>query len=235
LGACAPGVAFIIADPADGPGVHRDPNYVAAIEAVRGSGISVLGYITMSYGRRRHVDLTDDLARWYALYAIDGIFLDEAPTDARHISASTRLYRLIKQRGQSAALVVLNPGTHTLEPYMDACDVLVTTESPWAAYRDAYAEGPGWTHAYPADRFWHIVYDCGTVSEMRQALWLARLRNAGWVYVTDRTGVNPYDGLPTRYWRSELKCARRPGDPRKLPGRSTGNVIDTGPSNAKRP
>jgi hypothetical protein len=175
----------------------------------------VLGYVTLSYGRKRRADLQAEVERWYAWHGIDGIFVDEAPTDARHVRAAKQLYRLIKQRGTCAAMVVLNPGTRSLEAYMSACDVLVTNESRWVTYRDAYPEGPCWTDGYPANRFWHIVHECGTESEMRQALWLARVRNAGLVYVTDRRGVNPYDALPRRYWLSELKHARRAGDPRR--------------------
>jgi hypothetical protein len=51
---------------------------------------------------------------------------------------------------------------------------------------------------------------------MRTALWLARKRNAGWIFVTDHTGLNAYDKLPTgEYWTSELQRATRSADPRR--------------------
>jgi hypothetical protein len=215
--ASRPAVAFIVADPADGPGAESDPNYVEAIDSVRGSGIGVLGYITLSYGQRGRGDLAADVERWFAWYAIDGIFIDEAPTNAEHLDACLLLYDLIKRRGTGAERVVLNPGVNTLEPYIGACDILVNNESLWTTYRDMYPEAPRWTTAYPPDRFWHIIHDCGTEPEMRHALWLARARNAGWVYVTDRTGANAYDALPNaQYWLNELELARLNGDPRRL-------------------
>lgn len=40
-------------------------------------------------------------------------------------------------------------------------------------------------------------------SDMSNAIALSEQRDAGWVYVTDDGGSNPYDTLPS-YWSSEL-------------------------------
>jgi hypothetical protein len=54
---------------------------------------------------------------------------------------------------------------------------------------------------YPAARFSHVVY--GTPgSRLAAVVRLAAERHAGYVYVTDLAGRNPYRALP-RYWPAE--------------------------------
>jgi hypothetical protein len=204
----APTVGLAIADPADGPGVELDPRYVAAIRETHGRGIRVLGYVTVSYGSRVLADVRSDVDRWRAWYPIDGIFVDEVSTARSGISYCQALRRYAKSRMGSDHLVVLNPGTQTLEGFMGACDILLNSESSWHTYRDAYSGNPGWVANYPAARFWHVVHDCPNEAEMRMAMRLAQTRRAGWIYVTDGAGTNPYRSLPTgRYWRNELRYA----------------------------
>jgi hypothetical protein len=211
----APTLGLIVADPADGPGIRRDPNYVAAIEQAHERGIAVVGYVTLRYGASAGAPLAAAIESWYALYAVDGIFVDEVPSSKLCVVDCERVYRWVKSQLSGLGLVVLNPGTQTVEDYMAACDILVNNESTWLTYRDAYPPPPAWVDDYPAERFWHLVHACPTESEMRAALWLARDRNAGWIFVTDHTGVNAYDTLPREdYWTSELRRVDGTGDPR---------------------
>ena len=222
----APQVRLLVADPADGPGTRSDPHYAAAIDQARQRGILVLGYVTLDYGARPGAEVEADIERWYTWYAPDGIFIDLVPTSAEHVEACHALYAATKRRSASSGLVVLNPGTHTLEAYMDTCDILLGSESTWATYRHAYPQAPAWVNTYPAQRFWHVVHACPTEAEMRTALWLARKRNAGWIFVTDHTGLNAYDKLPSgEYWASELGRAVRSADPRRrVPGDHDGAI-----------
>jgi hypothetical protein len=204
----APTVGLAIADPADGPGVEPDPRYVAAMRETRGRGIGVLGYVTTSYGRRVLADVRSDVARWHAWYSIDGIFFDEVTTNRSGIMYCRTLCQHVKRQMGSDHLVVLNPGTQTLEGFMGACDILLNSESTWRTYRDAYVGNASWVANYPASRFWHVVHGCPTEAEMRMAMRLAQTRHAGWIYVTDGTGANPYQSLPSgRYWRNQLRYA----------------------------
>jgi hypothetical protein len=208
-------IGFVVADPDNGPGIWRDPNYVAVIEATRQQGTLVVGYVTIRYGDSPVARVIDDIERWYATYPIDGIFVDEVATSTSHLSDCQAVYARVKRLTRGAGLVILNPGTRGPVDYMSACDVLVNNESTWTTYRDAYVQPPDWVARYPAHRFWHLVHDCPSEREMRTALWLARSRNAGWVFVTDRTGINAYDRLPDEaYWGSLLHRSERAGDPR---------------------
>ncbi|HEX8967047.1 MAG TPA: spherulation-specific family 4 protein [Chloroflexota bacterium] len=209
-------VELIVADPADGPGTRRDPNYVAAIEATRQGGTLLVGYVTIRYGASPVSRVIDDIERWYAMYQVDGIFVDEVSTSASHLHDCQVVHDRVKHMTAGTGLVFLNPGTRGPVDYMSACDVLVTNESTWATYRDRYFQPPDWVTGYPAHRFCHLIHGCPTEREMRIALWLARQRKAGWVFVTDHTGINAYERLPeAAYWASFLRLARREGDPRE--------------------
>ena len=215
LVAGAPTVALIVADPADGPGNGRDPNYVAAIKQARQRGIAVVGYVTLRYGAAAGAPLGAAIEAWYDLYTVDGIFVDEVPSSRLCVDECHQVYSWVKRQTSGLGLVVLNPGTQTVEDYMATCDILVNSESTWVTYRDAYPQPPTWVENYPANRFWHLVHACPTESEMRTAVWLARARNAGWIFVTHHTGVNAYDRLPgEEYWLSELRRAMVTTDPR---------------------
>ena len=214
--AAGPAIGLLVADPDNGPGSRCDPNYVTAIEATRRQGTLVVGYVTSRYGDSPLDLVIDDIARWYTTYTIDGIFLDEVGTSASHLSDCQAVHARVKELTRGSGLVVLNPGTVGPVDYMSACDILVNNESTWTTYRDASFWLPDWVARYPAQRFWHLVHDCPSERDMRTALWLARSRNAGWVFVTDRTGANAYDRLPHEtYWTSLLRRdqAERSVDP----------------------
>jgi hypothetical protein len=199
-------VGLVIADPSDGPGVDVDTRYATAIRQTREQGIRVLGYVTTSYGSRALRQIESDVDRWHRWYDVDGIFLDEVSTSSGQITDCMTLFADAKRRKGSRHLVVLNPGTQTLEGFMNACDILLNSESTWRTYRDGYVDNPTWVANYPSSRFWHVVHDCPTESEMRLAVGMALARHAEWIYVTSLTGDNPYRTLPgERYWMAELR------------------------------
>src|SRR5690242_14938523 len=41
-----------IMNPASGPGSQADPNYIAIVERARQSGVTLIGYVTVSYAKR---------------------------------------------------------------------------------------------------------------------------------------------------------------------------------------
>jgi hypothetical protein len=183
-----------------------DTRYATAIRQTRERGIRVLGYVTTSYGSRALRQVASDVDRWHQWYDIDGIFLDEVSTSSDQITDCVTLFADTKRRMGSRHLVVLNPGTQTLEGFMHACDILLNSESTWRTYREGYVDSPTWVANYPSSRFWHVVHDCPTESEMRLAVGMALARHAEWIYVTSVTGDNPYRTLPgERYWMAELR------------------------------
>src|SRR5439155_10073922 len=99
-------------------------------------------------------------------------------------------------------LVVGNPGINTSANYLlrPTADALVTFENN-AGYAQ-YVPDP-WTKTWPAIDFSHLCYAVATPATMTSYVQLAVSRNAGYLYVTDDSGSNPWDSLPA-YWETEV-------------------------------
>jgi hypothetical protein len=178
------------------------------LRQTRQRGIRILGYVTTDYGNRSLARVKSDIERWHAWYAVDGVFFDEVSTSAMQVDYCQKLYDHAKSEGAPDHVVALNPGRQTLAGFMPACDILVNSESTWPTYRDAFAGNPDWIANYPASRFWHVVHGCPTEADMQTALKLAHARRAGWIFVTNGTGSNPYRRLPGgSYWENQLRLA----------------------------
>ena len=95
-----------------------------------------------------------------------------------------------------------NPGINTSANYLlrPAADALVTFESS-TGYAQ-YMPDP-WTQTRPAISFSHLCYAVAGVATMTNYVQLAVTRNAGYIYVTDDSGSNPWDSLPS-YWEMEV-------------------------------
>lgn len=209
LANAAPAVALVVANPSNGPATAPDPNYVEATALIRSRGVGVLGYVSTGYGDRGLADVLADVSRWYDWYRIDGVFFDEVSTAQATWAYYQALTSSIRARDLPGR-IVLNPGTHTAEQYMEICDVLLNYEGTWTTYRDGYLDNPVWIARYPPMRFWHVIHTCPTAAAMHTALALARVRNAGLVFVTTGSGANPYDQLPTgRFWTDQLAWTGR--------------------------
>ena len=208
-----------------------DENYYysvdQAIRETRKKGIQVIGYTYTGYGTRDPKVVRSKIDAVYRNYLIDGMFLDEVPTDC---SASNpffptqflyyqELTNYVRQKS-GARITVLNPGTYSpSDCWMGITNILMNWEGQglWN-YQANYVDFP-WVHKYPPDRFWHIVYGM-KADQLNAVLALARQRNAGWVYLTNEAGDNPYDSAPAfwavrrRRWRaSPCRLHLRPRGP----------------------
>ncbi len=205
----APTVGLAIINPNSGPGASKDPNYANQVTSAEAAGVKVIGYVSTSYAGTQNTARTlaaaeKDVDTYYSWYPnIDGIFVDEVSTDcAARDSYYKPLYDYIKSKG-GVAEVVLNPGTNTSECYTSAGDIIINFEDVYSNYVNWSPDS--WVSNYPASQFWQIIYST-SASDMPNAISLSKQRNAGWVYVTDDGGDNPYDTLPS-YWSDELSLA----------------------------
>ena len=64
-----------------------------------------------------------------------------------------------------------------------------------------------WVTNHLARRFCHLPYSVASAATMTNFVKLAVARNAGWLYVTDDGGSNPWDTLPA-YWTNEVNFIR---------------------------
>jgi hypothetical protein len=199
-----PTVGLSIINPNSGPGTASDANYVTQVNHTRARGLHVLGYVRTTYAARAAADTKADIDRYFAWYAVDGIFLDEASNVCTNQPYYVDLNNYIKSKG--GIVTVLNPGTNTAECYTSAGDILLTFESTYAAYQ-SYALS-GWEQNYPASRFWHLIYQTPQAN-VGSAVARANSLHAGWVYATPDDLPNPWDTLPSgTYWTDELTAVQ---------------------------
>lgn len=198
-----------ILNPDNGPGAALDSDYASAVGALQAAGGRVIGYVYTGYGARSESVVRADIDTFYALYGVDGIFLDEVSNLDGDLAYYQSLHAYIKG-GFDRNFIVANPGTQTPEAWLATADVLVTFESPAPEYA-GYVADP-WTAAHEATRFAHLVYDVADADAMRAVIDTALAHNVGHVYVTDDRGDNPWDTLPT-YWSAEAAYAAAVPEP----------------------
>ena len=218
------------------PEVPYDRAWADSFRTLRAAGSLPLGYVDTGYlgidfgsgslatradgpggGRRTVADwvrqIEADVDAWYALYAVAGlrgVFLDQTPAVCGPDSGYVDSYREIVERIRRAhpgAYVVMNPGRSVEQCYRSIADTLVTFEG---SYRD-YLNRPAvaWEATVPAGTLWHLVYGAVDEADMVHAIGLSKLRNAGYVYVTDASlppdgHAHLWDAIPRDdYWRAE--------------------------------
>jgi hypothetical protein len=191
------GCGECIINPNSGPGTNLETGYLDLCVRLRKAGVIIFGYVSTSYGQRNSGEVmkqVDDYSDWYG---VCNIFLDEVSSDDKHLSFYRVLYKSIQGR------VVLNHGTVPDEEYLQAGDVLVIFEGDYQTHRTT--KFPQWIGRHSKNRFAQIIHGAINTPDMNAAM--ARIRKtSGYCYVTDDTGDNPYDRLPS-YFAKELKAA----------------------------
>ena len=184
-------VRLVILNLANGPGSRPDPAYHPALSRLREVGVAVAGYVDTNYGRRPAPEALADLDNFLQWYAVSGVCFDRVSVSAQDLGYYAALSRDARRAG--ARVVLFNHGAHPLEAYAEHANLLGTFEGPWRAYLRLAV--PRWTRSRPASTFYHVIYSVPR-ENFDHAFLLATRRRAGSVYVTDRSGANPYDGLP---------------------------------------
>jgi hypothetical protein len=191
--------AVIILNPASGPGAAPDPVFRPAIASAEGAGTNVIGYIGTNYAQRPLAQAEQEVRDYRDWYGVRSIFLDQTPTEgSQQIGYYRTLARYI-HRSTPDATIWLNPGAYPDQSYMSVGNVVMVFEGPFESYVGLHV--PGWVRDYPATRFAHTVY-ATTGPDVTKAVRLSRSRNAGYLFLTDDVGSNPYSALPS-YWPRE--------------------------------
>jgi hypothetical protein len=197
-----PGPSTIILDiTSTGAGSSPSGVFQTAVRQARASGIRILGYSTTQYGHRSLARVEADVRNYKAWYGVTGTFLDEVASGASHVDYYRELASYIRRVNPGSA-VWLNPGTYPDERYMSLGAVVMVFEGPYASYLKTPV--PSWVDNYPAAMFANVIYDAPG-SKLAHTLRLAKSRHVGYVYVTDRSGSNPYGSLPS-YWSIEASA-----------------------------
>ena len=186
-----------------GAGTIPNPGLQAEVRRAQAAKIKVIGYISTDYGQRPAAQVQADVRNYRAWYGVSGIFLDLAAEGPSQLGYYRGLADYIRQLDPGAT-VWLNPGLYPDQRYLAIANVVMVFEGPYASY--LHQQPPSWAHHYPADKFAHTVF-ATPGSQMANAVRLSKSMNAGYVYVTDQAGANPYDGPPS-YWAQEIAAVR---------------------------
>ena len=180
-------VAWVVFNPASGPGDAPQQEFAGAAAKLREAGIPLLGYVDTDYGARRHREVVEDVERYQDWYPVDGVFLDQAGSGTALLPYYRRL--AIASRSLEARHVVLNPGVHPDPGYAGIADVLITFEGAWETYRRLQV--PDWTAGFPPQRFGHLVHTAPP-DACAEVLRTAREYGAAYCYATPGSGANPW-------------------------------------------
>ncbi|MGB2832519.1 MAG: spherulation-specific family 4 protein [Methylotenera sp.] len=197
-----------IMNPNSGPSNAVNSDYTAAVGAFRAAGGKVIGYVSTQYGALDASTVLADVNAYKNFYTIDGIFLDEMSNLSIDAPYYQSLYTSIKME-QSSYQIFGNAGTNTPKEYASAADVLITFEN-----QTGYSSNTpdAWTTNYSASHFANLLYNVSTTAEMQAAVSLAASRNVGYIYVTNDSGANPWDTLPS-YWNAEVAAVSAVPEP----------------------
>lgn len=195
-----------IVNPASGPGRRVDPNYTVVLEkAAKAKRLTLIGYVSTSYAKRPQEEVKTDVDQWLKFYpGIHGIFFDEQASNADQLDYYAALYKHVRET-HKLRLVITNPGTTCAEIYVSkpAADAVCLFEN---AKPFDTSKLPEWRTKYDANRAAVLSYQIDSVESMQRLIASAAKEKLGYCYVTDDTGNNPWDRLPT-YWDEEVKAA----------------------------
>jgi hypothetical protein len=199
--------------PISGP---ADPNYVAAMTNLENAGGKVVAYVYTNNGGTPLASVESEISTYINQYGnlINGFFLDGMNVLPSTLSYYQSLDSYIKGLQPSYA-VFANPGQPFLNgvspsDYLTTADVLDIFEGPDTAPAGSagfnnYPYDLNWFESQPHNRFANIIYDVPTSAAMLADIARANQLNAGYLYITDQGGDNPYAQLPS-YWNQEVSA-----------------------------
>lgn len=184
-------VRLVILNVASGPGAKPEEAFLEVVGPLHRAGVCVIGYVDTGYGRRDAQTVLAESRRYQDWYGVRGVCLDQVAAGAADLGYYAGLANRVRAAG--AEVVFFNHGTHPAPEYAQHADLLGTFEGTWQAYQQLHI--PQWTRRFPPSKFYHVVHSV-PVACIPAAWQLAAGRRAGAVYITERGGGNPYDGLP---------------------------------------
>lgn len=196
----APVVAIV--NPDSGPGKRVDDRYSDLFRLAHGTKATLIGYVTLSYGKRPISAVKADVDSWLHFYpGVRGIFFDEQPGGVEQVAFAAECFAYARARIENATLVT-NPGVPCAREYLAARDAPIACLFEHETGFDQY-QPPEWTAGMKSDRFATLLYAVKTAPEMRKRLGEVVAKRAGYLYITDAAGPMPWGRLPS-YWEEEV-------------------------------
>lgn len=213
-----PNVRFlVIVNPGNGPGPDSmpDASYKAALRKLNLiANIHPIGYVHTSYGQRALVDVQRDVdlyRQWNSTFRLEGIFIDEVPSDPSSLpymaSLSNHVHSTWQTNLNRHGLVIYNPGVVVDRAFFDNAEYVVTFEQSqahWKALQATREEGSG----LPGDlhsKALVIMHTCSTAEGGLEQV-IEEVRGSGFagLYITEQEGGN-FTKWP-RTWRSLVRA-----------------------------
>lgn len=180
---------WAIVNPNSGPGTSLDPNYNASIAKLHAADINTLGYVRTDYARQNMSTVKAEIDRWKQYYKPNGIFFDEMANDNQNVQYYVEADKYAKQQGFT--FTVGNPGTNTLPQYFDTVDTIVIYENVGVPNKNPICS---------QNRNNNGIESVCVLAYNVPSLNATAVRNlktcAGFIYVTNDNGTNPWDTLP---------------------------------------
>lgn len=186
-----------IVNPASGPGVAPDPEYLAGISRLRDAGVVPIGYVTTSYAGRTPDSVRAEIDLYRAWYPqLQGMFLDEMS----NVEGLESYYRDLSEYSKKVGFqrTVANPGTSTLRSFVGTVDTLIVYENSGLPGSCSMAS---WQRQHDRGNFAVLGYNIGGLQDSTVDACTSKV---GWVYFTHGGMPNPWDGLPP--YLDQLLC-----------------------------
>jgi hypothetical protein len=201
---------------------QADPNYVTAMTNLENAGGHVVAYVFTDNGLAPRATVESEISTYIAQYGklINGFFLDGMFVTPSTLSYYQDLHSYIN--GLSPSYTVIgNPGQPFLnglspQDYLSVANTFNIFEGPNTAPSsgapgfDRYPNGLNWFQSFPRGDFSNTIFDvpADAGDPLQSSAMLADVAkayqlNAGYIYVTDQRGGNPYSQLPS-YWDQEV-------------------------------
>lgn len=192
-------VDFIIANVNNGPDAEKKTVWTNMINKAVAKGIKVYGYVKTDYTGVSGATADKEVSRWLSFYPqISGIFFDKVSSGADKLPYYEARYSYVKKINPNLT-VVINPGTNTVEGYMNVSDVNMIFTNSYSNWLKNTV--PAWVAKYPKERFYTMVHGVPNETEMKKVVQTAKAKNFGKMFITSASGAS--DPLPS-YFRAEL-------------------------------
>src|SRR5256712_132908 len=204
-------------NPSSGPGTSYDSNFNAGINNLRAAGIIVLGYIGTKYCAMTLSTAEGQIDTYHSFYKLDGFLFDEM----KNTSGCESYYSTLTNYAKSTygdTLIIGNPGTSTIQSYVGTVDNIIIYESQGLPSISTLQSR---TFGLAKSGFCFDAYGIGNLDPNYVAQASQYL---GCMQITDDSGSNPYDTLPT-YLSSEI-AALDTGSSSALPSNHSVQQLD---------
>ncbi len=198
-----------IVNPSNGPGVERNPDYVALFAEAESRSARLVGYVHTQFAVRTTAEVKADIDAWLHFYPrISGFFIDQQPVDPRHSAYIADIARYAREKLPNA-LIVSDPGAICDEAYLarraaDRICIFYNHEG------FEQLELPPHLAAYDPSHFAALIYQVADEKTMRTFVREAIVKRIGSIYITDGKSApdpaksNPWATLPS-YWDAEVQ------------------------------